>query len=98
MLLTIALVTAVMIYGSSCSDRELTGSYESEKIAGDVSRYTFEGSRVTVTVPGGPQMRGKYNIANGRLNITVEDECYSYSFSKDGDTLTVAGIRYTRIK
>ena len=101
--LALVAVTALMLL-ASCATK-LSGTYQCDdtKIL-DVS-LTFDGDKVTAKGKLGiiaTEVEGTYKIEGDKITITFENDAFKIggekSFEKDGDTVKIGGVSYTKVK
>lgn len=101
--LALVAVTALVLL-SSCATK-LSGTYQCDdtKIL-DVS-LTFDGDKVTAKGKLGiiaTEVEGTYKIEGDKITITFENDAFKIggekSFEKDGDTVKIGGVSYTKVK
>lgn len=102
--LTLVLVMSLAIL-ASCGTR-LSGTY-SDKLG--LTKWTFDGDKVTYKALI-VEVETTYKIKDGKiildlneklasaLNLSKEDAVVEWSFEKDGDTITINGVDYTKEK
>jgi hypothetical protein len=101
--LALVAVTALMLL-ASCATK-LSGTYKCDdtKVL-DVS-LTFDGDKVTAKGKLGiiaTEVEGTYEIKGDKITITFENDAFKIggekSFEKDGDTIKIGGVSYTKEK
>ena len=102
MLVAVVFCTALV----SCG-KKLSGTYEANLIAAEVS-YKFSGSKVTVTIDpiigDDTVLEGKYEIEDDKITFTwegenadkAEDYSGTLSFAEGEDYITIGGVKYNK--
>ena len=98
-----ALLMVTLVF-ASCG-KTLKGTYSAE-IVGTGVEMTFEGKNVTITLKAlGMEVgssTGTYKIDDNKITLTFGNDTLKlggeHAFEKDGDTIKIGGIKYTKQK
>lgn len=87
----------VMVVLASCGTK-LSGTYK-----GTLTTLTFDGDKVTASdLTGIVKIEGTYKIDGDKITLTFGNDTLKlggeHTFEKDGDTIKIDGIKYTKEK
>ena len=95
-ILALAMALTMVLFAFAACGTKLSGTYE-----GTLTKLTFDGDEVTASDKLGiVKITGTYEIKGDKMTLTFGDDKLSlggeHSFEKDGDTIKINGIKYTK--